>query len=225
MAHPPQVLMSSARKELVARFQQDILAGKRQSHDTLFRTLYGIPAALQIELARYMTARYLPIFRSHRTDLRWVDSVLADVDAYFGPHGRGLPEATPADLIPGDIQFTTCVFLLADAWRYAHRNEQGELTAICGSIVIDAVAARAANVWRADDPEAVQAFETDDTDHWVGRTSQDNVASRAVRQREWLVVASWLDEHAIGSHPAIPDSEVAEREKALVAWQDREYLF
>ncbi|WP_428263091.1 hypothetical protein [Haliangium sp.] len=216
--------MTSLRRQRIIRFRQDILAGERGSHDTLFRLLYGIPAEAQIELARHMTARYLPLFRSHRSDLRWVEDVLSDVDAYFSPDGRGFPEPPPDDIVQGDNQFMTAVFGLDHAWRHAHRGEQGQLTAVCCAILRNVVNAWAANVWRADEPHIVEAFEAGDRETARGHGPHVNVASVAVTRREWLIVADWLDEHGVGDFPDTPAEDEPDCERWLAWWQDREYL-
>ena len=225
VAYLPRVLMGSVRRQQVALFRQDILAGKQASYELLFRVLYGIPADLQIELARTMTARYLPVFRSHRKDLPWVEQVLAGIAEYFSATDGGLPEPGPDDLVPRDIAFVQCVFLLARAWEHAKANKMGRLTAACGAVLAEAIHARAGNVWRADDPVAVRAFESEDTANWVGQTSSSNAASQAVSRREWLLVADWLDAHDVGSFPDISETDMADCEQSLTAWKDREYLF
>ncbi|WP_428263089.1 hypothetical protein [Haliangium sp.] len=102
--------------------------------------------------------------------------------------------------------------------------EQGLLTAAGCAILINVVNAWAANVWRADEPEVVRAFETDDDEGWQGRTSYFNVASQAVTRREWLIVADWLDEHGVGDFPDTPAEDEPDCERWLAWWQDREYL-
>jgi hypothetical protein len=56
-------------------------------------------------------------------------------------------------------------------------------------------------------------------DTLAGRTMHDNVASRAVEKREWLLMADWLDAHHAGSGP---DTEDAGRETWFQWWKDRE---
>ena len=82
-----------------------------------------------------------------------------------------------------------------------------------------AVSARGSNVWHADDPEAVRAFEERDWEALAGRRVHHNVASRAVEKREWLIVADWLEAHGAGAYP---DTEDPERETWFAWWQDRE---
>ena len=212
--------MTSLRQQRLARFRDDIVTGKPDSDDNLFRVLYGLPPEIQIEVARYMTARFLPVYRVHHPSVRWPEVILLGVDQYFSATGPGLPDEPEASL-GGDAAFYNCLYGLSDAWSYAKENNLPRVTPACCTILIWAVAARASNVWYADDPEAVQAWIDNDSEALIGRTTRHNVASQAVRKREWLIVADWLEEYGVGSHP---DTEDAEREEVLVWWKDRECL-
>lgn len=212
--------MSSLREQRLAQFRSDILAGKRDSNNNLFRILYGLSPEIQIELARDMTARFLPIYREHHPDVAWPGTILDGVEEYFNATGEGLPEE-PEETFGGDAELYNCLYGLSDAWSYSKKNDFAKVTSACCTTLIWAVAARAANVWHADDPEAARALQVGDQDTWQGRAPRFNVASRAVVKREWLIVADWLEERDVGSYP---DTEDSECEKALARWQDREYL-
>ncbi|MEM9490747.1 MAG: hypothetical protein AAGC55_16485 [Myxococcota bacterium] len=210
--------MTAMRQRYLDQFRQGILAGKSSSKDDLFRLLYGLPPWQEIELARHMTARFLPIYRVHHPTVAWPEMLLGDVDRYFSEDGEGLPDE-PQPERSGDTEFYYCLHGLSDAWSYVGRGDLGKVTTACCTVLIWAVGARAANVWYADDPEAAHAFQIGDRETWRGRTPHHNVASRAVTRREWLVAMDWLAERDIGS---LPESEDSERETLLAWWKDRE---
>ncbi|WP_428268227.1 hypothetical protein [Haliangium sp.] len=213
--------MSSPRQQRLRRFRDAILADEREeAHDTLFRVLYGLPADVQIDLARALTARFLPIFRANHPEVTWPETVLVDLHAYYSEHGQALYDE-PEDSFGGDMSFHYALYALLRALSHAEESHLYRVTPACCTALLWAVAARARNVWHADDPEAVQAFELRDREALAGRTMHDNVASRAVTKREWLIVADWLDEHQIGDYP---EADEDERERWLAWWQERECL-
>ncbi len=121
----------------------------------------------------------------------------------------------------GDASFWYALYALLDAVSYANQDNLHKVTPACCTALIWAVGARAANVWHADDPEAARAFEIRDREALTGRTVHHNAASQAVKKREWLIVADWLEEHQVGDYPETDD---AERETWFEWWQDRECL-
>lgn len=210
----------SLRAQRVGELRRGVSIGERASHDLLFRIVYGIPIDVQIGLARYMTARFLPIYLAHHPGILWPHKVLTDIDEYFSENGQFLPEA-PEDGSGGVARFRFCLYGLLRAVSYALENNSAKVTAACCTTLIWAVNARADNVWYADDPEAASAFEADDWEAYRERTSRFNAASQAVTRREWLIVCDWLDEHEVGTYP---DSEHPKCEEVLAWWQDRECL-
>ena len=198
------------------------MAGDREeAGDHLFRLLYGLPADMQIGLARHMTARFLPVFRANHPGLIWPESVINDLDGYYREHEQGLPDE-PENSCGGVPSFVFTLYALLRAWSYAQQNNLPRVTPACCTAVIHAAFARVLNVWHADDPEAVQAFNNRDREALAGRTAHHNVASQAVKKREWLLAADWLEARGVGSYPDAEDE--AEREHWFEWWKDRECL-
>ncbi|MEM9488635.1 MAG: hypothetical protein AAGC55_05795 [Myxococcota bacterium] len=178
---------------------------------------------MQIGLARDMTARFLPIFRANHPErtpeAMWPETVLGDLGGYYEMHGRAV-ENEPTDSCGGDMSFRFALCALLDAVSYARREELPRVTPACCTALVAAVGARARNVWHADDPEAVDAFNRRDRQALTGRTMHDNTAANAVRIREWLMVAEWLEER-VASREA-DDSDDGECERWLEWWLERE---
>lgn len=217
-----KILMSSRRQQPGA-FREYILAGNREeARNHLFRALYGVPAEVQIGLARRMTARFLPIFRANHPEdtleATWPETVLDDLDGYHDEHERTV-ENEPANSFGGDMSFRFALYALLDAVSYSRQGNLARVTPACCTALLAAVSARAANVWHADDPEGVQAWHDGDYEALAGRGEHDNVASVAVTRREWLIVADWLEEHQVGDYP---EADEAEREQWFEWWQERE---
>lgn len=208
----------SSRQQRLTAFRQDILAGKQGSDEHLFRVLFGLSPGLQIELARRTIERFSPIYKAHHPEAIWVQEILKGVDEYFHSHGKGLPEE-PETTYGGDPEFRYALHGLSDAWSYAQQDNVAKVTTACCTSLIWAISARASNVWYADDPEAAQAFESGEREACRGRGPRSNVAALAVKKREWLLVADWLEEHQVGDYP---EADEAEREKWFEWWLDRE---
>ncbi|WP_428269582.1 hypothetical protein [Haliangium sp.] len=175
---------------------------------------------MQIGLARDTTARFLPIFRVNHPDITWPDILLSDLDGYYDEHEQGMPDDSDA-YAGGDAAFDFALCALLRAKAYAKEGNLPRVTPACCTALIAAVSARATNVWHADDPEAVRAFEVRDAEALAGRTVHDNVASQAVKKREWQMVAEWLERHRVGDYP---DTQDAERERWFEWWLEREGL-
>ncbi len=210
--------MSPSRQRRLTAFRTDITAGKPRSDEHLFGVLFGLPADLQRELARHMVARFSPIYETHHPQAAWVQELLAGVDEYFSANGKGLAEE-PETTYGGDPEFRYALHGLSDAWSYARDGNLAKVCTACCTSLIWAISARASNVWYADDPEAARGFERGDREACRGRGPRSNVAAVAVAQREWLLVADWLEEHQAGDYPQADDDE---RGKWFEWWQERE---
>jgi hypothetical protein len=227
VARTPEVLMAYPRKQRLAAFREKVLSGSSEEADGhLFRLLFGLPAQVQLELALTTTRRFLPIFRANHPEdspeVAWPETVLSDLDAYYREHGVEVLDAPEKDA-GGDASFWYALYALLDAVSYANQDNVHKVTPACCTALIWAVGARAANVRYADDSEAVRAFESGDREALAGRSMHHNVASQAVKKREWLLVADWLEEHQVGDYPEAGDVDEAEREKWFEWWQDREF--
>ncbi|WP_428269826.1 hypothetical protein [Haliangium sp.] len=213
--------MATARRQGLMWFREALEDGRRDDADVaLFRLLYGLSAEVQIGLARDMTARFLPIFRANHPDVDWPVKVLDDLDAHFREHEQGLPEEPP-DCSGGDPAFMYALYALLRALSYAKQGELPRVTPACCTALAQATHARARNVWHADDPEAVQAFDDDDWERLHGRSMHDNVAAQAVRKREWLLVADWLEARVAAEALDAPVMDEPACEQWLAWWQER----
>lgn len=216
--------MSTSREQRLVEFREAVLAGRREeTSDLLFRILYRLPATMQIELVRYMTSRFLPVFRAHHPEDTYEVAapamVLDDLARYYQEHEQGLPDE-PENSFGGDPSFRYALYALLRAWTYAQQGDLPRVTPACCTGLIWAIAARANNVWHADDPEAVRAWEENDWETLAGRDVHDNMAAQAVRKREWLIVADWLEAQGVVEFPISEDA--AERETWFAWWKDRE---
>ncbi len=212
----PERWIAALRKGALDRSGDDPVA-------TLFRALYDLPTRTQVELAAYMTARYLPIFERRHPDVTWPRALVSDVGGYFGAHGPGLPDDVD-DRFDGEAEFYYCLCGLSDAWRAMSAQDAEAVTRACATVVVWAIGARAENVRRADDPEGVRAWERGDEAALLGASTRANVAVEAVRAREWRVVADWLEDHDIAREHEVSESAAADRERALARWLDDECL-
>ncbi|WP_428263548.1 hypothetical protein [Haliangium sp.] len=213
--------MATSRQQRIVQFREATLSGEREEADhILFRILYGLPADIQIAVARHLTARFLPIFRANHPEVTWVAPLLDDLDAYHREHEQGMPDE-PENRFGGDMSFDVALCALLRAVSFAKQNNLPRVTPSCCTALMSAVSARASNVWHCDDPEAVQAWNHDDSETLRGRNARHNPASQAVTKREWLIVADWLEEHGVGD---FPEADEAECEHWLAWWLDRECL-
>ncbi|WP_428268225.1 hypothetical protein [Haliangium sp.] len=217
--------MATQRKQRVDAFRAGIQVGDREDADsTLFRVLFGIPAQIQIELALEITRRFLPVFRKnhpeHTAAVAWAESVLGDLGAYYDARGVEVSDPPEKDA-GGDASFWYALYALLDAVSYAKQGKLHRVTPACCTALIWAVGARSANIWYADDPDAVQAWNDGHGEPLLGRGEHENLACLAVTKREWLIVADWLEQRQVGDYP---EADEDERERWLAWWQERECL-
>ncbi|WP_428268070.1 hypothetical protein [Haliangium sp.] len=214
----------TARKERLRELAEASSACDRARIDaSLFRALYGLPADMQLELARVTIARFLPIFLTHYPDVTWVVPLVEDPEAYYREHEQGMP-LWPEMLLCADASFDFALCALLRAWSYVDKNELPRVTPACCTAVIWAIGARATNAWHADEPEVRAAFVRRDRGAFAGLTEDDNAAGRAVKQREWLLVVDWLEAHAADDYPELDEAGRAERDRWFEWWMDRECL-
>lgn len=206
------------RKELLDSLAQRIAEHNWQVCAQLyFRITYGLPAELQITMARLGINSYLPIFEKKWPAITWPRQLLGDVDQWVKQFGAQLPDE-PDDPDPADAAFLFSfdALLLASS----HPGDPLTLTSSCACAVISAINSRQSNVWIADDPEAVEMWKT--YRYFPGRSVAENVAAIAVAEREWKKVAAWLEERAVSSSP--DEADVDEIEKGLARWEENEML-
>lgn len=204
----------------------------RASQDACFRLFYRMTPAARIEYARRIIECYVTVFADHWADVAWPRELVADVTNWVSRFGRSTPDA-PDALDPGDANFLHALdgLLLAAIPGVQH----DPATMACAYAVVHAVEARAANVWAADDPDAVAAWRalTDDSKDGTPITPDEladfarrsviaNIAAQAVRLREWRRLATWVR----GLHPTEqePMTDQAAEDRALAAWSALEHM-
>lgn len=206
------------RKELAQSLVQRIAEHNWQlCAESYFRITYGLPAQLQIALARLAINSYLPVFENKWPAITWPRQLLEDVDQWVRRFGKQLPDE-PDDPDPADAAFLFSFDALLMAG--SHHSNPLTLTSSCASAVNSAVNARQSNVWIADDPEAVEMWKT--YQYFSGRSVIENVASIAVAEREWTRVAASLEERQVLSCPE--EADESEIEQALARWVEHEML-
>jgi hypothetical protein len=183
-----------------------------------FRIVYGLPAELQIELARLASSGYLPIFESKWSNVKWPRQLLSDVGQWVAQHARQLPNE-PEDTDPADASFLSSLDPILLAAMYS--DDRFTVTSSCSAAVNFAIGAFQTNVWMVDDPEALRMWQ--EQEYLIGRSVVDNVAAMAVGQREWSKVAARLNEREVWKEPSEIDEQ--EIEKALARWMDIEMLY
>lgn len=189
-----------------------------QGAELCFKILYGLPAPLQIDFARFMMSRYLPIFESKWEKIKWPRQILSDVAHWADVHGRDVPEEPErADAADAAFSFAFDGLLLA----YTYQTHDFTLTSSSVFAIDSAINARETNLWIADDPEAYQMW---DEGEWLppGRSALENSAVIAISKREWQLVAKWLEEEEVWNYPDSVDCSRMEEE--LACWVEREML-
>jgi hypothetical protein len=219
------------RKQLLTDLTQAIAAHSREHCLQLcFKILYGLPAEIQIELACFVVRRYLPIFETHWPDVAWPRQLLNNPEQGFEEIGWEIP-VEPQEVGPADATFLSSIDGLQLAC--SSQADPGRLASSCTYAIDTGIQARANNVWMADDPPAVSmwsqlasANDMDDMEQLLkefeGRSVTRNVASLAVRTREWKLVAEWLSAKEIWTHPDSTDTK--QKEQYLTEWKTREFL-
>lgn len=231
-----------AAAEKGVRTRDDLVSLIDALHSLGFQVMYGLPEELQFRAAFHMCERYLPIFEKKQPHSTWARQLLGDIGAWHRAEGDATPDAPDdSDSADGNYQFGFGDLLVG----YRHRDHPACLTAgVCGMIT-HVVAARARNVFLADDPEVIR-FEKEDRDWWATwgdidealwppqpesmfqmyRTEHsafDNVAFQAVYCRECLHVVEWLRAEEVWKYPE-PDDLDAMRH-GLKRWEDCECTF
>ncbi|HAZ43748.1 MAG TPA: hypothetical protein DDW76_27640 [Cyanobacteria bacterium UBA11369] len=182
-----------------------------------FRLLYGLPVALQIQLACFMMRRYLPIFEKREQYIRWPRIILDDVAQWVEENERCIPRCGRFEG-PFDSAFRNGFDGLVAAYYY--RDNQFVVTSACIYAFSSAINARGCNVWSADDPEAVEIWKkrSDNPEIYLEpkRKSYNNLAAIAVTKREWQEVAKWLWEKEVWNY--LDEVNIEEMENYLDYW-------
>jgi hypothetical protein len=208
---------SERRKQLLASLAQQI--GRRDwelCSETYFRATFGLPAQLQIESARRVISRYLPIFQNRWSSVGWPARLLRDVEQWVEEFGRRVPD-DPKEPDPADAAFLSALdgLLLATS----HMTDSLTLTSSCATAIAQAIGARQASVWMADDPEAVEYWRAGQ--YVPGRSILENAAALCVAEREWKDVVLWIEEQQIWTYQEIDEFVL---EEALSRWIAHEML-
>ncbi|GIV20088.1 MAG: hypothetical protein KatS3mg023_1839 [Armatimonadota bacterium] len=194
-------------------------AYRMQVRDYLFLFLYGLPAEVQTEFALHIVKMYLPNFEAFNPSDTRARRVVEAVEAWLKDRDTGEQLLRRCDLqdlrepreyvrfLVGGIGNLRDLILL---WRDSKLGS----AAATAEIVWACVEQRMEDVWRADDPEAYNAFRKwqevdaqfhpkdsndpmrgeweDLLDLWCDRGAPDNVASCAVARREWHKIVHHL---------------------------------
>ncbi|WP_437669822.1 hypothetical protein [Sorangium sp. So ce131] len=190
-----------------------------------FRLLYGLPATLQLDAARFPMRRYLRAFEERWPGITWPSHLLADTAAWLTQNHLALPDE-PGETGPADAAFLEgCDALVVAVSR---QEEPGVLTSSCVYCADRGIDAHFVAVWEQDDPEAVRLWAgqadlqgQDLASLLEGRTALDNEAARRTRRAEWLALVEFLDQQAVAAAPGVAD--VARMERDLQRWADQEY--
>ncbi|MBI1925452.1 hypothetical protein HYR99_14520 [Candidatus Poribacteria bacterium] len=205
-------------KELICRLERSLTDHAwEQCAEICFSLLYGIPSDTQVRLACTMISRYLPIFKARWPAITWPEHILNGMEQWIEQFGREVPEE-PDAVNPADAAFLFCFDALLLALVY--RTHHAILTSSCVAAINSAITARAANVWSADDPEAVKMWEAHG--YCPGRSLVENSAAVAVTEGEWRVVAKWLSDEEGKTLPN--EVNLDEVEQALAHWKQHEML-
>ena len=206
------------RKQLLTELKQAINQSNGPDKAELcFKILYGLPIELHIDLACLVMRRYLPIFHANCPDVTWPKQILDDVAKWARIEGRGVPNE-PKNLDAADAAFSFAFdgLLLG----YAYRDDNFTLTSSCTYAIFKAIHARKNNIWIADDPHGYWLWEHQELHFHPEHCSGRNPAVIAVGQREWGVVADWLEQAEVWNYPDTVD--VAHMEQELARWVARE---
>lgn len=186
-----------------------------QCYEAAFLLLYETPAELQIKWAGHFVSRYLPIYEKNWPEITWPRELVADIAGWVQKFGRHVPEGASSDE-PAVASFEGCFDALVLA--QTHRDKPFTLATACVCAVGSYVQARRANVWAADDPQAVRMWR--EGQYAPGRWVHQNVAATAVAVREWHDAAQWLKNAGITTYPEIANSQDADQ--LLAYWKARE---
>jgi hypothetical protein len=196
-----------------------------QCEELCFRVLWELPAERQIESGRRMLWRYLPIFESKWPLEMAARRLLSDVGRWLAQEGHtGLGAHERLD--PADLEFVYGVDALLGAG--ANPTSAPTLTSGCVGALVGAIAARARNVWIADDPEGYAAYrrnhaaaEAESTAAPEDDETVEAVGSRAVEEREWRALLETWRAEAVWQFPEVVDHDGLA--SALAAWAEGEH--
>jgi hypothetical protein len=217
-----------SRKALFDELEAEIRSGRfARCVELCFRVLWALPAERQIESARRMLWRYLPIFEAKWPSQTAARRLLSDVGRWLTQEGYvRLDENDRFD--PADVEFVYGVDALLGA--AANPSQAPTLTSACVGALVGAIEARARNVWVADDPEGHAAYRRNMAAAEAASTAPSEpdetvepVGSRAVEAREWHALLDMWRSEAIWKFPEVVDHEALAR--ALAAWQERDHLW
>jgi hypothetical protein len=182
-----------------------------------FRILYALPEEPQLGLAQTTIRRYWPHFELKWPGVSWPANVLDGLEQWVETCGRRVP-AEPAETDPADAAFLFAVDAVLLA--YVYRTDRLILTSSCVAAVNAAIEAQRTTAWMQDDPDAVAMWKAHTP--LPGRNVSENVAANVVAEREWTRVVNWMRDQKVWTYPDVAD--VAELERDLERWRDREYL-
>ncbi len=217
------------RKELIENLKQAITSHKWVlCKDSCFRILFGLPATKQLELSCFVIRRYLHIFESRYPAVTWPKEILDDIGDWVHRFFRDIPDK-PKELNYADsyLIHSFQAVLLGYCYKenqiiqgYSYHKNKSVLTQSCMVAIINAIAARACNVWEVDAPESVKLLRKTGFPPGPHHYPFNNVAAIAVREREWKEVLAWLISKEIWMDP--DDVNMQEMQRSLDEWDESE---
>lgn len=195
-------------------------AYRMQVRDYLFLFLYGLPVEVQTEFALYSVKMYLPNFEAFNPSDARARQVVEAVEVWLKDKVTGEQLLRRCDLQDVYQPWEYVRFLVGGIGNLRDlvllwRDSKLGSAAATAEIAWECIAQRMEDVWRADDPEAYNAYqkwqEIDAQlaleqgnqrrleeeweylfDFWCDRDAPDNVASCAVARREWYKLVHYL---------------------------------
>ncbi len=197
----------------------DIIEGIADSYgnactENCFRILYRLPTELQIRLACFMMARYLPIFERKYPNITVPRQILSDISNYAAQFGRAVNMRDVESFTAEVSYIRSCDGVLL---AYSHPEDPFTVTSSCACAVESVINARRRNVWEADDPEAWEMTKQRKCGI-AERNHIHNAAALGVFAREWTEVVEWLRREEVWTYP--DDVNLEGMERQLDYWVD-----
>jgi hypothetical protein len=220
----------SNRTDAMARLADTVQKGRwRSCSEWLYKTLYGVPALPQIELATGAMKRYLPLLERRFPGLEWPRQIIDDPRAWVTRHRCEVPDQ-PEMTHPADATFQFAFDAILAAAAYSDLDDVLTAGSVCA--IRSATEAQAVNAWAADDPEAVaisqelnEARGTPDYGRlfkeYAPRKPSASLLANRVRTEGWSLLLSDVREGGFQSYPDLPGERLAHD---FGIWKDNQML-
>lgn len=186
-----------------------------QLDERLYRILYGLPFAVQLEAALLPCKRYLPIYEAHHPGESLPARLLADPVAWHAAHGEEIPGLVVSrDLADPRFDFALHALLFGCHHPEHPAVVSSQLCLAVGS----AIFARAENAWAADEPD--RARQERRGAGWCSLF--DSVLYAPILRREWEAVLAALEPHVAEQADEV---DLAAMEAGLARWRRNQHLY